>query len=174
MAETRVYLLLGGLVSSDGYVTSSGMLRVRSLIQESIPGVIFNTYVWGDFVECHTDMMEHQEDKIAVIGYSGGGTRATWVANGYYGDSSHYLPKPKIDLMVLYDPSPTWQMMPVGDNVKRAVNFYNEMPLMLGLGGGILEGPNVLTIPISMQHLIVQASEDLHQRTLKFIKELVK
>jgi len=173
MAETtRVYLLLGGLFSSDGYVTSPGMLRVRTLVQENIPESVFKTYLWGDFLECYNDIIAHQADKIVVIGYSGGGHKATWLANGYYGDPRRYLAKPRIDLMVLYDPSPNWSMMPIGKNVKRAINYYNETPLMFGLGGGILTGPNVEIVPASMQHLAVQASETLHQKTLEYIKEL--
>jgi len=167
---TRVYLILGGLFSADGYVTSYGMLSLRSMVQESIPGAVFNTYLWGDFLKCHADMMAHQEDRTAVIGYSGGGTRATWIANGY--GSPAPLPKPRIDLMVLYDPSPAWQMMTTGSNVRKAVNYHNETPWMFGLGGGILRGPNVRTIPVRMQHLALQVSASLHEQTLTFIKEL--
>jgi hypothetical protein len=56
-----------------------------------------------------------------VIGYSGGGSRATWLAN---------LPaKPKIDLMVLYDPSPTWQMKAIYANVKKATMLPQQSRL---------------------------------------------
>ncbi|HXH94050.1 MAG TPA: hypothetical protein VNN25_20915 [Thermoanaerobaculia bacterium] len=168
----RVYLLLGGLFSIDGYVTSPGMLQLRGMVQENIPGTTFNAYLWGDFLKCHRDLMEHQNDKLAVIGYSGGGHKATWIANGYYGDVRNYLGKPRIDLMVLYDPSPTWSMMQIGNNVKRAICYENLTPWMLGLGGGVLKGPNVTTIPIRMQHLAVQASGTLHRQTLSRIKEL--
>ena len=168
----RVYLLMGGLFSIDGYVTSPGMLQLKGMVQNSIPGAVFNWYLWGDFLKCCGDIMGHQDDKIVLIGYSGGGHKATWIANGYYGDPQHRLAKPKIDLMVLYDPSPTWSMMPVGNNVKKAVCYENRNPWMFGLGGGVLQGPNVETMPISMQHLAVQASGRLHDHTLALIKEL--
>jgi pimeloyl-ACP methyl ester carboxylesterase len=67
-----------------------------------------------------------KDDLVIVIGYSGGGSRATWLAN---------LPaKPKIDLMVLYDPSPTWQMKAIYANVKKALCYRNNHAFLFWIG----------------------------------------
>ena len=42
--------------------------------------------------------------------------------------------------MVVYDASPTWAMMPIHDNVKRAINYRSVTPMFFGLGGGALTG----------------------------------
>jgi hypothetical protein len=79
-----------------------------------------------------------------------------------------------IDLMVAYDPSPTWQMEPLRANVDLAVCYYNLSPMMLGLGGGQLTGSaqKIVTIEISEQHLAVQFDAALHARTVAFVQEL--
>jgi hypothetical protein len=118
--------------------------------------------------------------KIVVIGYSGGGSRATWLAN---------MPsKPQIDLMVHYDPSPRWQMKPIGTNVKKALCYHNTQPLMWvpgigSLGGGelvpsaaardVLDTPAIETVDIAEQHFLVQVDQSLHQRTVDAVRSLV-
>jgi hypothetical protein len=100
-----------------------------------------------------------------VVGYSGGGSRATWLANSV-------LHKP-IDLMVTYDPSPSWQMQNLPPNVKKAITYQNQVPFF-SLGGGVLTGPNVTRLLIAEQHLVVQFDERLHRITLQAIEELAK
>jgi len=54
------------------------------------------------------------------------GSRATWLAN---------MPsRPRIDLMVYYDPSPKWQMRSLGLNVKKALCYHNTKPFAWALG----------------------------------------
>jgi hypothetical protein len=117
-----------------------------------------------------------KDDIVIVIGYSGGGAKATWVANGYFGGSypKDALPRPRIDLMILYDPSPTWSMMTIQDNVKRAICYRNVTPLFFGLGGGVLVGNNtqIDTINIFEHHLLVQMDSTLHQRTIEEVKNV--
>ena len=45
---------------------------------------------------------------------------------------------------------------------------------MFGLGGGLLTGPNVVTVNIAEQHLLVQADQTLHNRTLAEVSKLLK
>lgn len=170
----KIFLLHGGIVSTDGVVTSAGMNGLAAMLRR-LPGIGFvQTYLWGNWRTTYNDIMNNQSDKIGVIGYSGGGAKATWVANGWFGSGSYpkdASPKPRIDLMVLYDPSPKWSMMPVGDNVTRAICYHNTTPMMFGLGGGVLTGAHVETLDIREQHLAVQFDQDLHHRTVVYVEE---
>src|SRR5215470_599353 len=169
--KKHVYLLLGGIVSSDGWATSAGMFALRSSLA-ALPNVEVTTYEWGSFKKAANDIASLPPDDIViVIGYSGGGAMATWLANGQFIDGT-YMPRPRIDLMVLYDPSPTWSMMPIHDNVKRAICYRNVTPLFFGLGGAALVGKNtrIETIDIFGPHVLVQLNGALHQRTIDEVK----
>lgn len=160
----RIYLLLGGFWGIDGYVTSVGMFGLRSMLL-NLPNVECSTYNWAAYEQAAADMAKQpKEATIIVVGYSGGGSRATWLAN---------LPaKPRIDLMVLYDPSPPWQMKVVGDNVKKAISYHNTTPFFFGLGGGVLRGEHVEQIDISENHMLVQSDVNLHQRTVAEVRKV--
>jgi hypothetical protein len=163
--QKRVYLLLGGLQGKDGWVTSAGMYRLRSSLGE-LPDVTVTTYDWPSYKKVAADIaLLPKDDIVVVIGYSGGGAKATWLAN---------LPsKPRIDLMVLYDPSPPWGMQVIGPNVKRALCYCNVTPVFFGLGGGVLRGRDteVETVKIYEQHVLVQVDQTLHQRTIEEVKK---
>ena len=163
-AKKNVYLLLGGLQGVDGWVTSAGMFGLRSSLA-ALPDVTVTTYDWLSYKKVAEDIaLLPKDDIVIVIGYSGGGARATWVAN---------LPsKPQIDLMVVYDPSPPWGMQVIGPNVKRALCYRNVTPVFFGLGGGVLVGRDTLveTVNIFEQHALVQIDTTLHQRTIEEVK----
>ena len=163
--QKHVYLLLGGLQGKDGWVTSAGMYRLRSSLAE-LPDVTVTTYDWPSYKKVAADIaLLPKDDIVVVIGYSGGGAKATWLAN---------LPsKPQIDLMVLYDPSPPWGMQVIGPNVKRALCYCNVTPVFFGLGGGVLRGRDtqVETVKIYEQHMLVQVDQTLHQRTIEEVKK---
>jgi hypothetical protein len=171
--RTKVFLLLGGMAPNglDGYVTSSGMLLLRSSLQK-IPNVDVSTYTWGSYQKAWYDMSQtYETEKRVVIGYSGGGSRATWLAN--------LSPHINIDLMVLYDPSPKWQMQPIQENVKQAICYHNTNPMQPSfygwLGGGVLTGnanTHIVTEDISMQHLLVQGSVTLHAKTIEAVEKI--
>jgi len=167
-AKKHVFLMLGGLQGTDGWVTSAGMYGLRSSLA-SLPDVTVTTYDWLSYEKVADDIaLLPKGDIVIVIGYSGGGARATWLAN---------LPsKPQIDLMVLYDPSPPWGMMAIGPNVKRAICYHNVTPAFFGLGGGVLVGrdTSVETVDISEQHMLVQVDASLHQRTIEEVKRIAK
>jgi pimeloyl-ACP methyl ester carboxylesterase len=180
-AGVQVYLLLGGLVGTDGTVTSAGMFHLATMLR-SLPDTTVTTYNWSSWPDAYKAILANQgKAKIVVIGYSGGGSRATWLAN---------MPtKPQIDLMVSYDPSPRWQMKPIGTNVKKALCYHNTQPMMWmpgigSLGGGELvarapgkgdavAGANIENLDIAEQHFLVQVDQSLHQRTLEAVRALV-
>jgi len=166
--QKHVYLLLGGLQGKDGWVTSAGMFGLRSSLAE-LPDVTVTTYDWSSYKKVAADIALLPKDNIViVIGYSGGGAKATWLAN---------LPsKPQIDLMVMYDPSPPWGMQVIGPNVKRALCYCNVTPAFFGLGGGVLRGrdTHVETVTIHEQHMLVQIDQSLHQRTIDEVNKVSK
>lgn len=177
-----VHLLLGGITGPDGWVTSAGMLGLRDKLT-ALPGVSTLTYTWNDWQKAAHDVAAAEGgSKIVVIGYSGGGSRATWLANfhdaGVLADGMMIeTMQPSIDLMVLYAPSPARQMQPIGQNVHKAINYHNTAPFMWvpfigSLGGGVLVGPNVTTIDIAEQHLLVQADGYLHAHTIEAVQQL--
>jgi hypothetical protein len=168
-AKKHVFLLLGGLSFMNGWaasVASAGMLRLQSSLA-ALPDVEVTQYDWRSFKEAGDDIVLLPKGDIAiVIGYSGGGSRATWLAN---------LPsEPKIDLMILYDPSPSWDMKVIGPNVKQAICYHNVTPSFFGLGGGVLVGNNtqIDTVDISENHMLVQTDTTLHQRTITEEKKI--
>lgn len=164
----HVYLLLGGLQGKDGWVTSAGMFGLRSSLTE-LPDVTVTTYDWPSYKKVAADIaLLPKDDIVIVIGYSGGGAKATWLAN---------LPsKPQIDLMIMYDPSPSWGMQVIGSNVKRALCYCNVTPAFFGLGGGVLRGrdTDVEIVKIYEQHMLVQIDQALHQRTIEEVKKVAK
>ena len=166
---TNVYLLLGGLFSWDGPVSSAGMFGLASQLR-GLPGVSVTTYNWGDWQTAEADiraavLVGPPFPKIAIIGFSGGGTRATYLAN-----SLAYV---QINLMVLYDPSPSYQMEPIGQNVRKAISYTNSAPWFFGYGGGVLTGKAPITlVPIAEWHMSVQADQNLHGQTVAAVEEL--
>jgi pimeloyl-ACP methyl ester carboxylesterase len=174
----RAYILLGGLFGTDGYLTSNGMFFLENRIAK-IPHTAVKHYLWNNYIDCYKDMMQAfadgRNDKVILIGYSGGGAHATWIARGYdYRTQKYSMQQPMIDLLVAYDPSPQAGMMDLKPTrVKRAICYHNKNPFMFGLGGGKLEGPQVTTIEIAAQHLVVQYSKRLHDRTMSEILKTI-
>ena len=165
----RIYVLFGGLFSTDGVATSAGMHSLVSRLKE-LPDTYVTWHLWHTWRTVADSIARTRRgDKVVVIGYSGGGWRATSVANA--------IPKSQqIDLMVLYDPSPSWGMEAIGHQAKEAVCYHNLqkmfIPFVGWIGGGVLLGANVTTININMQHLAVQFSKKLHDLTVAHVKAL--
>jgi pimeloyl-ACP methyl ester carboxylesterase len=156
-----VFILLGGLFGGQGEQLVNVGMGALALELERLPGVKVTQYPWRDYERVAVD---HSHGKLVVIGYSGGGSRATWLADGEL---------IIIDLMVLYDPSPSWQMKPVKDNVKRAICYHNTNPMFGRLGGGLLRGPHVEVVDIAEFHLDVEKDLALHAHTIAAVKELL-
>ena len=165
--KNHVYILLGGMRSWDAVVTSAGMYGLKSELLTSFPNINVKTYTWSSYSDAANEIDGLPKDDVAiVIGYSGGGSRATWLANMAF--------HPKIDLMVLYDPSPKWQMKSIPVNVKHSVCYHNLRGAVLGLGGGVCRGVGIETVDINENHLAVQLDESLHQRTIGEVGKVVK
>lgn len=163
----RVFMLLGGFFGKDGWITSAPFLGLRSQITAAFPETRVDVDTWDDWLDIYDKIAVCPSPvKTALIGYSGGGSRATWVANQKM--------MVRIDLMVLYDPSPQWQMKDLTNTkVGKCLQYHNTMPLMFGLGSGLTKGPQVATIDIAQQHAFVQSNQALHDRTIAALRELV-
>lgn len=160
--KAKVFVLLGGLVGPDGYVMNPGLYSLASRIAKLSNDIQVSTHVWSDWQKVAKEITQTKlPTKVILVGFSGGGSRSTYIQNN--------VAMAPIDLIIGYDPSPVWQCLPIRMNVKRAICYHNNMPLMFGLGGGKFVGPQVETVEFSQQHMLVQFNESLHQRTLREI-----
>lgn len=162
--KVAVFILLGGFVGPDGYVDSTGMVSLARQLR-ALPGISVEMHNWANWSAVASRIMGLEASKVVVIGYSGGGSRATYVATAV---RSHH-----IDLLITYDPSPWWQMQPVGSNVRRCVTYQNATPFFFGLGGGNLECPHTIRVPIAEEHAFVQFDRRLHARTVLEVTRLL-
>jgi pimeloyl-ACP methyl ester carboxylesterase len=144
------------------------------------------TYAWANYEVCARDIIltSFAGDKVAVIGYSGGGWRAATVCNRCAER------KQDVNLLIAYDPSPSWNMdldeNLLRPNVKRAVCYHNNKKMLSPMisippwgwiGGGMLMSktygkPFIESVEINMNHLAVQYAEDLHGRTFGYVSQL--
>jgi|SRR5215831_5815762 len=160
---THIYVLLGGLYGPDGAVDSGGMIDLARRLK---PYGTVEIRFWSDYERViHEIVLLPKDEHVILVGFSGGGSRATWVAGA--------VNPREIALLVAYDPSPRWQMTPLHANVLKAICYHNNSPLMFGLGGGHLQGRQVTEVDIGEQHLLVQYDERLHTMTINAIKETV-
>ena len=166
MAKLFVFIMLGGFVGIDGYAVSPGILLLAHRL--STFGDV-STHNWSS----QSDVVQRiasldPNDKVVLIGYSGGGFAITRVAEELNGNPGH-----RIDLLIAYDPSPTWSMRSLGRNVVRAICYCNDLPLFLGMGGAKLTGANTVeVVNISEPHPVVQFDERLHKRTIAEVEKL--
>lgn len=171
MSQTYIYVLLGGVYGPDGAADSRGMLALAQRL--SIYGIV-KTHFWSD-VDSNVTLAEIKtlppDARLIFVGYSGGASRATKLANQIY-------PR-KVKLIVGYDPSPRWQVQRLRENVERAITYHNNAPMMPSffgwLGGGSMVGAKStetyeIKHGVGEQHLAVDYDEDLHQRTLTAVK----
>jgi len=165
MGKVFIFLLLGGLVGPDGYAVSPGMLILAQRLASF--GEV-STHLWSapDDVWQRIAALS-PADKVVLIGFSGGGFAITEVAEALDRNPGH-----KVDLLIAYDPSPTWSGKSIGKNVARAICYCNDLPLFFGLGGGELKGSNVENVSIAMPHPVVQFDERLHRRTIAEVEKL--
>jgi pimeloyl-ACP methyl ester carboxylesterase len=150
---------------------------------QALPNTSVRTYTWDKWRQAYKAILVNQgKAKIVLIGYSGGGSRATWLAN---------MPaRPQIDLMISYDPSPRWQMKPIRANVKKALCYHNIKTMWLpglgDLGGGQLvrKAPasvdisihdrSINTIDVAEHHMLVQIDQRLHRHTVEAVRSLAR
>jgi hypothetical protein len=183
----KAYVLLGGVMDGIGPVPASwghgpvGSYGLEGLGENlaALPDVTVVIKDWGQWHDL-VDMIaaDKDHDKVAVIGFSGGASRATWLANTSY-QGKAWL---GIDLLVGYDPSPKWQVLPLHGNVAKAICYFNTSPMMPSLvgmlGGGQYSAAasfpcnSILTRTVSEQHLAVQFNPQLHAATIQAVKDL--
>jgi hypothetical protein len=171
-----IYMLLGGMVGPDGIFDSAG---IEALALRLTPLGIVRTYPWSEWEKAGESMTTTQvgtkigSNTFILIGYSGGGSRATWLANTRFGNA---LSRPMIDLLITLDPSPQHDMKAIRVNVLRAVNFHNNMqdlfwPGVGRLGGGQVTGVRAVEdVEINMPHLMVQADPGVHEKVIELVK----
>jgi hypothetical protein len=170
MKSVHCFILDGGLIGGTAELSvNEGMGSLAIQLHALGPRVNVTTYPWGQYERIAVEHPNKLDDALVVIGYSGGGSRATYLA------AEH--PGLIIDLMVLYDPSPAWQMKRIGTNVCDAICYHNTNPMFGNLGGGVLLGvpsiSKITTIDISEEHLFVQNDQSLHARTVAAVKALL-
>jgi pimeloyl-ACP methyl ester carboxylesterase len=163
----KVFILLGGLIGPDGYAVSPGILMLAHRLDAFGEVTTHNWTAQREVTQRIANL--DPSDKVVLIGYSGGGFAITQIADELNGHPPH-----KVDLLIAYDPSPTWSMASLGKNVAKAICYCNTSPLMLGLGGAQLRGQSVETVAISEQHLAVQFDQSLHKRTIAEIEKLAQ
>jgi hypothetical protein len=161
---TSIHILLGGLFGPDGLLPgmNTGMYGLRDMLAK-LPGVTTSIYTWDRWQDCEKALIYSPNGiKRVVIGYSGGGSRATYIRHA------------EIDLLIGYDPSPANQVQQIRGNVHRALCYYNEAPWMFGLGGGRYFGINNIAITTIRQwHMAVQYNQGLHAITEMAVRALL-
>jgi hypothetical protein len=162
MTKVRVFVLLGGLVGPDGSLFSRGMIDLARRINQ-FPNTECTYHYWTSYKSVQAKLKALPEETItAVVGYSGGGSRLSWISA-------------PVDLGVGYDPSPASEIYSV-KNYNRVLCYHNQLPNYLfgfRLGGGFYLGKHVEVTEISMNHMMVQYAEELHARTLKAISSVI-
>jgi hypothetical protein len=155
----HIYILLGGFFSVDGLITSAGMYALAAMLSGQ-PNTKIVTLPWGAYEYVARDIQSRRKTgRDIVIAYSGGVSRASW------------LPPLPIDLMVLYDPSPSWQMKPIPYQVKRTVCYENSTPMFFNLGGGKCTGKGrIAHVAIAEPHMLVQLDPSLHRHTFDLVR----
>jgi hypothetical protein len=166
MTTKRIYMLLGGLIGPDGIalapIENSGMIVMQA--QLKVMGCEVYVETWDNWARLIPMMGPASADyRNIVIGYSGGGSRATYLAD--------HSSKPHIDLMILIDPSPKAQMRPVGANVKHALLVYNNFPGLLG-GGTLSMFTPFKTVGVYAPHLMVPELPQVQEAVFSAVREL--
>jgi pimeloyl-ACP methyl ester carboxylesterase len=166
MTTKRIYMLLGGMIGPDGIalapIENSGMIVMQAQLKHMGCEVYVET--WDNWARYIPMMGPASPDyRNVVLGYSGGGTRATYLAD--------HANKPHIDLMILIDPSPKAQMKPVGGNVKRALVIHNSFPGLLGGGQLHATGP-MQVVGVHVPHLLVPELRQVQEAVFSAVREL--
>jgi pimeloyl-ACP methyl ester carboxylesterase len=166
MVKVFIFILLGGFIGPDGYAVSPGILLLAHRLDALGDVTTHNWSAQADVTQRIANL--NPNDKVVLIGYSGGGFAITHIAEDLNGNPPH-----KIDLLIAYDPSPSWSVKSIGNNVAKAICYCNDSPLFLGMGGAKLKGSTVEIVNISEPHPVVQFDERLHKRTIAEVEKLV-
>lgn len=157
--RARIYVLYG----QGGFMTSVGMWRLSRRIAAAWPTSYVTTHSWkypGAIVNDRRALPQGTYKKIIVIGYSLGANSVTNIGQ--------YM---LIDLAVAYDPSQLGQVIQPSGNIKHMLLYHNTGTV--GPGHLIFTGPQVERVDVNTSHLAVCYNEELHQKTLAAIGELL-
>lgn len=158
--RARIYVIYG----QGGWWTSIGMSRLASRIAKQWGSATVTTHYWNSAIqEIVPDIAKYNSSPRILIGYSLGANAVDWVAQR--------APNSRIDLGVCYDPSVLSLVTQPGDNIKRLLLYHNSD--WEPEGHAVLVGKQVERTEVSMWHLSVCYSEELHQKTLGAIKRLL-
>jgi hypothetical protein len=158
----RIYVLSGQF----GRLISAGMLslvpRLRPYGEVSFHGFRDNSVIEGI-------LRTPKERKVIVIGYSLGANQLGWIGQWTHDER-------EIDLGIGYDASRQSPLARNGIQVvkgyKRLVCYWN--PSAWWLGGARLDAPNVEVVTIRNLHALVQLDQNLHRRTVEYVKQTVE
>lgn len=162
----RVYVLRGGMFGWDGPVTSAGMDSLAKQIA-AIPDTTVSVHNWSDYYAVAAAIYTSlpPSDRLAIVGYSGGGLYAAVISRMIKGRI--------VDLIVALDPSPAMPVTqnPLGGNVLKAICYHNQAPYLFGYyGGGLLRGPHVEVRTVSENHLAVQFDTAVRAGTIAAVR----
>lgn len=152
--DIHVFLGQGGHLFSPGFAAFAD--RLKSEFPDA------RVKVWGphDWQQVAYEIAIAQGPFI-LLSYSLGGNAITWASRNIGKD---------IDLAVLYDPTMNGPMYPLGKNFKRVLSYHNTLPDLFGKA--VATGENVEVTEVSIPHIFIQSSEELHQKTIQAIREV--
>jgi len=170
MSAKWTYVIWGGLIGWDGWITSAGLTELQAKLAKFGP---VKSYLQQSSYRCANEIVNDPNHsgggKVVLIGYSGGSVIASRICNAPLFDRAQI-----VDLLVNIDGSPAANMQRVGDNVRAVINIYDSDAWALGggivdrwrrKGGGTVTAPSdthVKNVPINLPHLAFQSSDVVH------------
>lgn len=157
------------MYGQGGIVLSGGFYLFSERLKNDLEGYDVKRFAPGEWRSVAADIVTRPHDeKIAILGYSLGANAAAWVA--------HECAPRQIELIVAYDPTvngPPLASYPLGSHVKRALSYKQTGWFFTSLfaGRAVLVGPQVEVTEVFQDHLYVQFSERLHQKTIEALEK---
>lgn len=138
-----------------GIITSFGMYLLAQRIKALSPKLNVTMHKWFERIAI--------SGPTVLVGYSLGANSVTW-------NASMWNNKP-VELAVCYDPSVLSLVTQPNANIKKLILYHNND--IEPEGHAVFAGKQVETFQISMFHLAICYSEELHQKTLAAIKQVI-
>jgi len=174
----RIYIIFGGVVGVDGVLTSAGLSVLANSLRQFGP---VKSYLQQSSYICADDIYREsaKNDKVVLIGYSGGSVMATRICNSPLFDRSQM-----IDLLTNIDGSPPGNMQRVGDNVRAILNIYDPHAWIFGggivarwkrKGGGMATAPDdtkIKNVAIDIPHLAFQSNAQVYNTIIQAVSAL--
>jgi len=167
----RMYLIWGGLLGFDGYLTSAGMTGLESQLAKYGP---VKSYMQSGIMNCVNDIYKEcaKEDICVLGGFSGGGVQAIRAAVFL---AQKRTPQ-DINLFINIDSSPRYNLNKPDTlprkNIKQILNIYNPNAGMLG--GGYIGAPGIAhdDHPMRIGHLSFQFNQQVRDIVESKVKGL--